>query len=169
MLRDKVDPSAILAYTVRSGYGGSLKTMQNYIDLLAKNNFKVILPMNWAYKFEYPENVIMIKRNEILRYITIKNPKVKRDETIEKYLDIIKERYEIVAVLAKAYDEFYKTLMGKDPDRLEDFIMDYETSAIEGFVGGIKKDITPVRNAISSDASSGFVVITSRLLFPVKH
>ena len=157
MLRDKVDPAAILAYTVRSGYGGNLNTMQNYIELLAKNNFKLKLPMNWAYKFEYPENVIVIKRNEILKYITIKNPRVKRDENIGKYLDIIKKRYEIVAVLEEAYDEFHKMLMGKELDHLEDFIKKYETSAIEGFIEGIKKDIAPVKNAISYDVSSGFV------------
>jgi hypothetical protein len=79
MLCDKVEPAAILAYTVRSGYSGSLKTMQNYIELLAKNNFKLKFSMNWAYKFEYPEDVIIIKRNEILKYITIKNEKVKRN------------------------------------------------------------------------------------------
>lgn len=157
MLCDKVEPAAILAYTVRSGYGGSLNTMQKYIALLAKNNFKLKLPMNWAYKFEYPEDVVIIKRNEILKYITTRNPNVKRDENIGKYLDIIKERYEIVAVLEKAYDEFHKTLMGKEPDQLEDFIKKYETSAIEGFIEGIKKDIAPVKNAISHDASSGFV------------
>ncbi|HEY5587053.1 MAG TPA: transposase [Ruminiclostridium sp.] len=157
MLCDKVEPAVILAYTVRSGYGGSLNTMQKYIELLAKNNFKLKLPMNWAYKFEYPKDIIIIKRNEILKYITIKNPKVNRDENIGKYMDIIKERYEIVAVLEKAYDEFHKMLMGKEPDDLEDFIRRYETSAIKGFIEGIKKDIAPVKNAISHDVSSGFV------------
>jgi len=157
MLYDKVEPAAILAYTIRFGYGGNLNTMQKYIRLLAKNNFNIKLPMNWAYKFEYPEDVIIIKRNEILKYITIKNSKVKRDENTGKYLDIIKERYGIVAVLEKAYDEFYKTLMGKEPSHLENFIKAYETSAIEGFVEGIKKDIAPVKNAISHDVSSGFV------------
>ena len=53
--------------------------------------------------------------------------------------------------------EFYKTIMGKESDRLEDFIKEYETSAIKGFVEGIKKDIAPVKNAISHDVSSGFV------------
>lgn len=157
MLRDKVDPAVILAYTVRCGYSGNLNTMENYIRLLAKNNFNLIFSMNWAYKFEYPGDVTVIRRNEILKYITIKNPKVKRDENIGKYMDIIKDRYQIVAVLEKAYDEFYKTLMGKEPDHLENFIKEYETSPIQGFVEGIKKDIAPVKNAISHVVSSGFV------------
>jgi transposase len=100
--------------------------MQKHIELLAKNNFKLKLPMNWAYKFEYPK-------------------------------DIIKERYEIVTVLEKAYDEFHKMLMGKERDDLKYFIRRYETSAIKGFIEGNKKDIAPVKNAISHDVSSGFV------------
>lgn len=157
MLYDKVEPASILAYTIRSGYNGSLNSMQKYIELLAKNNFNLKFSMNWAFKFEYPEDVIIIKRNEILKYITTKNPKVKRDENIEKYLNIIKKRYDIVATLEESYDEFYKILMKKEPEHLEDFIKKYETSAIKGFIEGIKKDIAPVKNAISHDESSGFV------------
>jgi len=157
MLCDNVEPAVILAYTVRSGYSGSIKTMEKYIELIAKNNFKLKFSINWAYNFDYPEDVIIIKRNEILKYITIKNEKVKRDENIEKYLNIIKERYEIVATLEKSYDEFYKILMKKESENLEDFIKKYEGSAIKGFIEGIKKDIAPVKNAISHDVSSGFV------------
>jgi hypothetical protein len=157
MLRDNVDPAVIIAYTIRSGYRGSLNTMHDYIVLLAKNNFKLKLPMNWDLKFVYSKDVVIIKRNELLKYITVKNPRVKRDENIGKYLDIIKNRYEIVAVLEKSYNDFHKILMEKEPDHLEDFIKEYETSAIEGFIEGIKKDIAPVKNAISYDVSSGFV------------
>jgi len=52
---------------------------------------------------------------------------------------------------------FIKRSWEKEPDQLEDYIKKYETSAIEGFIEGIKKDIAPVKNAISHDASSGFV------------
>lgn len=157
MLRDKVDPGVILAYTIKSGYSGNFRSMQTYIELLAKNNFKLKLHMNWAYKFEYPEDITVIKRNEILKYITTKNPRVKRDETISKYLDIIKKKYETIVLLESAYDEFYKMLMEKEVDQLENFINKHETSAIKGFVEGIKRDIAPVKNAISRDESSGFV------------
>lgn len=157
MLLDKVEPAVIFAYIIKSGYKGNLNTMENYIELLAKNNFNLRFPMNWPYKFEYPKDIIAIKRNEILKYITTKNPKVKKDENIGKHLEIIKQKYEIVEVLEIAYDEFYKMLMEKKEDQLENFINKYETSAIKGFIEGIKKDIAPVKNAISRDESSGFV------------
>ena len=47
--------------------------------------------------------------------------------------------------------------MGKDSDQLEIFIKEYEESPIKGFVVRIKKDIAPVKNAISYNESSGFV------------
>ena len=157
MLRDMVEPEVIIAYIIRIGYVGNINSMGTYIRLLAKNNFKLELHMNWQYKFEYPEDVVIIKRNEILKYITIKNPKTKRDEKVGKYLSIIKEKYNVVAELENAYDEFYKMLMNKEVGSLENFIKKYEKSNIEGFVVGIKKDIAPIKNAISYDVSSGFV------------
>jgi hypothetical protein len=157
MLLDRIDPATILAYTIKTGYKGNLRTMQNYIELFAKNNFNRKLSMNWAYKLDYPEDILVIKRNEILRYITTKNPKVKKDENVAKYLEIIKMKYGNIALLENAYDEFYKMLLGKEVVQLEKFIEKYKSSAIKGFIDGIEKDIAPVKNAISRDESSGFV------------
>ena len=44
-----------------------------------------------------------------------------------------------------------------NPDKLEDFLKKYKDSEIKSFCNGIKKDIAPVKNAISYDVSSGFV------------
>lgn len=41
--------------------------------------------------------------------------------------------------------------------QIESFINKYDASPIQGFIDGIKKDIAPVKNAISHNASSGFV------------
>lgn len=46
---------------------------------------------------------------------------------------------------------------GKDSSQLKVFIDKYESSPIQSFIDGIKKDIAPVKNAISHDVSSGFV------------
>lgn len=62
--------------------------------------------------------------------------------------------------------------MGDDPDKLDSFLDTYENSIITPFVNGIKRDIAPVKNAISSPVSSGFVEggncrykATKRLMF----
>jgi len=157
MLRDKIYPPIIISYVVRSGYAGNLNTLQTKIKRIAANNFNLKLWGNWAYKFRYPNDVLIVKRSEILRHITTKNPKMKRNENIENHIDIIKEKHQIVEVLRNIYDDFHQTIMGKDPNKLEIFINKYEFSVIKGFVDGIKDDVVSVGNAISSPVSSGFV------------
>ena len=157
MLRDNVKPEVIFSYVIKTGYAGNLKSLQNYIEVVAENNFRRRFWINWPYKFSYPNDVSVIKRNEILKYITVKNPDIKKDENVSKYIDIIKQKYEIVAVLENIYDDFYKTLMGNDTNRLDNFVYKHESSPVKAFIDGIKEDIAPVRNAISSHISSGFV------------
>lgn len=50
-----------------------------------------------------------------------------------------------------------KSDLDKKLKTLDRFVKDYRTSPISGFVNGLKKDIAPVKNAISSEVSSGFV------------
>ena len=158
MLADKIEPAVILAYVIRAGYDGNIRTLQNYIQVIAKNNFNRTFHMDWAYKTEYPEGIIVIKRSQILSSIIQKDYWEEKDrDEIKKYIEIIKEHYEIIGLLEQAYNNFYKILMGKDADQLETFIKEYEESPIKGFVVGIKKDIAPVKNAISYNESSGFV------------
>ncbi|WP_438651189.1 hypothetical protein [Romboutsia sp.] len=73
MLADKIDTTIILAYTIKMGYTGNVKTMQSYIELFAKNNFNYKFYINWAYKKEYPKDIDLIKRNQVLSYIYSKN------------------------------------------------------------------------------------------------
>ncbi len=157
MLRDKIDPAIILSYVIRMGYNGKLKTMENYIMVLAKNNFNRTFHMNWAYKTDYPKEITVIKRHQILSSILRRECDETAVDGLEKHIEIIKEYYEIINLLEDAYNSFYTILMGKDPNQLELFIKNFESSPIKGFVEGIKKDITPIKNAISHTVSSGFV------------
>lgn len=157
MLHDKVEPAKIFSYVLRKGYSGSLKTLENYIGLLAKNNFNRKLHIGWAYKTEYPEGVTVINRGQILSYIIKKISEETKETGIQKHIEMIQDHYKIIAILKEAYKTFYSILMGKDPDKLDEFIETYELSPIKGFIAGIKKDIAPVKNAISHTESSGFV------------
>ncbi|MBB6716904.1 transposase, partial [Clostridium gasigenes] len=157
MLADKIEPAIILAYIIKMGYTGNIRTIQTYIELFAKNNFNYKLQINWAYKKEYPKDITLIKRHKVLSYILRKDSEETKGDGLEKHIEAIKKRYDIVNVLKNAYYSFYTTLMGNDPNQLETFINDYESSPIKGFIDGIKKDIAPVKNAISHSESSGFV------------
>ena len=105
--------------------------------------------MGWYIKYKYPDNIIIIKRNEILKYISTKNEKTKKNKTVEKNIQIIKERYPIITELEKIYDSFYSTIKEADTDQLDKFIDNYRESVLKGFIEGIEKDIAPIKNAIS--------------------
>jgi len=157
MLRDKRKPEIIMAYVTKKGYSGNLHSLEKYIALLAKNNFEIRLYNGFAYGFFYPDDVTVIRRNELIRYIATKNPKTKKSEIVALYFESIKDKYPVVAVLKDAYDEFYEILLGGVPDKLDCFINKYKNSVAVGFIYGLLNDITPVKNAISHTESNGFV------------
>lgn len=47
--------------------------------------------------------------------------------------------------------------MGDSPDAVDEFITQYSNTKIGSFCEGLKKDIAPIKNAISLEVSSGFV------------
>lgn len=55
------------------------------------------------------------------------------------------------------FKEFHALLLGKDETKLDEYLEKYGASEIESFCNGIKRDITPVKNAISLSVNSGFV------------
>jgi len=159
MIRDGIRDDIIYSYVMSKGYVGNPHALRDYIYLISKNNFPNRTPMNLfsLKEWHYPDDVIVIKRMELLKYLLTKNPKVKKDKTIGKYIEIINERYPIVRRVDEMFGEFHSVIMGNEPDKIDDFNQKYEDSEISIFCKGIKKDIAPVKNAISLEISSGFV------------
>ncbi|WP_028087164.1 transposase, partial [Dorea longicatena] len=73
------------------------------------------------------------------------------------YIGQIKSSYPVVTKVEKMFKEFHSLLMGKDEEKLDEYLRKYSESEIQSFCNGIKKDIIPVKNAISFSISSGFV------------
>ena len=69
----------------------------------------------------------------------------------------IRKAYPVVETVESMFKEFHALLMGNDESKLDEYLEKYGKSRIEGFCNGIKKDITPVKNAISFSVNSGFV------------
>lgn len=159
MMADGVSDDLIYFYVISKGYSGNRKSLWNYIYCIEKNNFPDRIPMNpkrimgWVY----PEDVVTIKRNDLLRYLLTVNPKTKKDRTIETYIEKILDEFEIARTIKDIFCSFHRIIMGEDPTKLDDFLEKYGESKISSFCNGIKKDIAPVKNAISYDVSSGFV------------
>lgn len=137
----------------------SKKKLETYIYLIGKNNFPNRAPFNAKYLMEWvisPE-IVVLKQTEILKFLLTCNPKVKKDEKVGMYIDIVKEKYPVAGRVESIFKEFHGTIMGDDTDKLEGFLKKYEDSDVKSFCNGIKKDIAPVKNAISYSVSSGFV------------
>ena len=133
--------------------------LAKYIYLIGKNNFPDRTPFNAKTTMEWvlPPEVTVIRRTDILKYILTCNPKTKRDSVIEKYIQQIKSIYPVVQKVENMFKEFHSLLMGKEESKLDEYLKEYEKSEIQAFCTGIKKDILPVKNAISFSISSGFV------------
>jgi hypothetical protein len=101
MAVDGIEPEIIFSYIYKKGYTGTGKALDTRIVRLLKNNFGIILYRGWYLKYRYPPEITIIKRSELLKYITTKNEKTKKSERVEKNIEIIKERYPIVNELEK--------------------------------------------------------------------
>lgn len=172
MLDDGQTPDFVYSYILHLGYTGSVHSLVNHIKAIARNNFGIRLGMGFPNVCSYPKDTVIIRRFDVLKYITLKDKSKMEDTDVAKYYSIIEEKFAQVKACAEIWNDFYPVLMGDDPDKLDGFLKKYEDSPVRSFVNGIKMDIAPVRNAISTSVSSGFVEggncrykATKRLMF----
>lgn len=180
MCKDGISPSIIKEYVLYKGYKSTEISLETHINRILYNNFGIKLHRaSFVQKALFP-GLICVKRRDLLKYITTKNEKIKKDKTIEKYIEIIKQKYPIINEVINIYDEFYNMFKKKDENLLDEFLEKYSSktyrtdsetgeivnaddnienikSGIGGFINSIKKDIAPVKAAISRPESSGFV------------
>ena len=152
--------TAIYFYTKHQpNYKDSDKKLEKYIYLIGKNNFpdRPLFNAKATMEWVLPPGVTVISRKDLLKYILTCNPKTKRDPVIGEYTGQIKSLYPAVEKVETMFKEFHSLLMGNNEGKLDEYLEKYGTSEIEPFCNGIKKDITPVKNAISFSISSGFV------------
>lgn len=159
MIQDGFPDDTIYFYLRSQGCDRTTHTLWNYIQTISKNNFPYRKGLYKRDLFEerYPPDVKRLTRTQLLKHILTVNPKTKKDEQIMKILPLIKENYPIVSEIEEIFKNFHSLLMGDSPDELDHFIETYQCSLIASFCQKIKKDIAPVKNAISLKASSGFV------------
>ena len=156
MIIDNVEPEYIIAYIKKNGFVGNDFNIRDYIIAITKNNN---LDYNYSsliyLKYKYPDDIIIITRYELLKYLLTIDEK-KKNYIIEDNIDIIIEKYPIVKRIKEIFIDFHDTIFSKDPEMLDAFIATYEND-IESFCNGLKKDIAPIKNAISLEINSGFV------------
>lgn len=156
MIVDKIPPEYIIAYVVQKGYSGKISNIKDYIVNIVNNNNLSYDYSNLIYsKMVYPSYIKVITRYELLKYLLTIDPK-KINSNIAKYVDIIARKYSIVNSVKNVFKSFHDTIFSGNPDMLDTFISNYQ-ELIPSFCNGLKKDIAPVKNAISYKINSGFV------------
>lgn len=159
MMVDGYDDETIYQYLRKTGITTSRNTLYDYIQAISKENFpdrKRMYSMRLTDE-KYSDDIIVIKRTELLKHILTIDPRNEKDTVISENLDLIKEKFPIVAWVARSFHEFHEILMGDEPEKIDAYIKKYADTEISSFCNGLKKDIAPVKNAISLDVSSGFV------------
>lgn len=159
MMRDGHTDDTIYFYLRHIGIKDPSTTIWFYLFCISQNNFpgrKKIHSMKMM-DTRYPDDVTVIKREEILKYLLTINPKTKKNKNVEENIILIKEHYPVIKWTEEAFHDFHSALMGKEIFKMDEFLKQYTDSDLNGFCECIKKDISPVRNAISSEINSGFV------------
>ena len=156
MAADGHEPEVILNYIIKYGYPRTLRSLAHLIECIIYNNFGIILFRQWYVTQKYADNIIVISRNEIIKYITEKEDSDAKKK-VSPHIGKIKEKYPIVKQMDEIYTVFHHILMGNKEDELDLFVEHYIESPVSKFIRGLKKDIHPAKNAISFHESSGFV------------
>ena len=126
MARDRIDPIIIKEYVKRKGFSGTDGSIENFIKRVLKNNFGIKLHKYSYLKVIEVPGLITIKRNDLLKFITTKNDKVKKDKNIEKYISLIREKYPIINEIINVYNDFYNIFKEKKESLYDEFINKYE-------------------------------------------
>ena len=156
MLKDGIEHGYIFTYVKKMGCTASDRYILDYINLVSKNNgFKYKKRKNYI-KMIYPENITVITRYELLKYLLTLDKKKNNNQIIENNIKIIFEKYPIAKEIQTVFRDFHYVMFSADIDNLDIFIELYN-KLIPGFCNGIKKDIAAIKNAISFEINSGFV------------
>lgn len=158
MLIDDIEHNYIMAYIIKKGYCHNQLYLSNYITLLAiNNNLKCSEKFKCFIKQSIDPSVIEITRNELFIYLMTIDEK-KLDKKITENLSILIDKYPIITEVSVAFKEFHTTIFSKDENKLDEYIFKYKDhKKLKTFCKGLKKDIAAIKQAISSNLSSGFV------------
>lgn len=162
MQRDGYRDDEIFDYVTSKGCKAKPNTLWRVIQFMEENNFPERVRMNPLSIMEgrYPEGTVTISKESMLKYIFTqdekkraklkdKEEKEEKEKTVKAYPSLDRAR--------KIFQEFHAAIMGKDLEKLDQFLAAHQEGELKEFCANIKKDIAPVKNAISFRESSDFV------------
>lgn len=159
MMADGYADDKIYYYLRHIGIADKTAAIWFYLECISANNFperKRMLSSNIQEKV-YPEDVIVINRSSLVKYILTADSKKTNDKKLSEHIDALKECYPVIGWGMEAFQCFHSALMGDVPEEIDAFIADYKDSELKVFCESLQRDIEPVKNAVIYDVSSGFV------------
>lgn len=115
MLADGHDPAFIYFYILHIGYAGSIHSLVNHIKAIARNNFGIKLNIGFPNECSYPGDTVIIKRFDVLKYITMKDKTKMEDTDVARYYSLIAEKFPRVKLCAEIWDGFLCHPYGRLP------------------------------------------------------
>ena len=156
MLRDGISPDEVYCRILALGYTKSLYVLRSHISGIAYNHFGIKCNRKLGKVLVIPSDRI-IKRVDIVKYITIRDKEKIKETTVAKNYDSIVAKYPYIKKIQEIWDDGYSMVMGGDKSKVDDFIDKYKGSEISPFVTGLEMDIEAVKNGVTEKMSSGFV------------
>ncbi|WP_125569158.1 ISL3 family transposase [Companilactobacillus insicii] len=156
MMCDGLTNQVIYSYIVTHGYTGDKKQLHKYIRYISEDNFPN-RPSNRVNPSPKKTSIMLVKRHRLIKFLLSVNKDMNVNKDLIQNLSIMEQAYPIIKIASSMFSEFRSILMGRNPYKLDDFLKKYGNSIISNFCNRIKKDIAPVKSAISLNISSGFV------------
>ena len=159
MMNNGLDSWTIFCYIkYNTNYSGSDSALETYISCVGRNNFpdRPIFRLRDYMTAQLPQDIYEFNRKDIIRCILTENEETKRDDKLFSILDQLMDLYPAISMVKKCCHSFYEVMNGKDPDKLDKWIID-NSDIVPSFCKGLLQDIDAVKNAIITGKTSGFV------------
>ncbi len=154
-----LDIGKVFWYVRYKGFAQSDSTLAHYVIEMYKQVFPTLTapPVSDYLTLEYPANVHVVTRSNIVKYFLTVNPKTKKDPLLVKCEEEILEKYPNIKVLRDYFTAYHSAVMGYDPEAIESFADDCRLPEFQGFHDTLKKDMKAVKAAVLYPESSGLV------------
>jgi len=158
MLLDEINVSDIKKY-LRLTFGKiDDEKMKAGINNIAKRYFNREEINKKSRRRQLLSGAVMIKRTEIIKYLTTVNKK--KSKKVRRHWPLFIKEYPILRALESAYRYFHNCLNESTGTQIDKYIAEYKESKIlklKGFAKGLSADLAAIKEGITSGITSGLV------------
>lgn len=157
MLRDGFDIGDISKY-LRHNIDGTIdeKDIVTVIKRISVRYFNRTAVNKKTLRRGLKKQTVKITRSEITKYLTTIHKK--KSKKVRRHWSLLKKEYPVLGELEKTYRYFHNCLKEKTATLIDQYIAEFKESKIpevKTFVKGIFRDITAIKEGITTGITSG--------------